>query len=580
MSSESDKLRRQRDRFIAFAFAGADLLVELDADDRIRYCAGPSQALFGIDSAAAAGRPLADFIDRDDQARMGELLRRLKATGRMDRQRVRVIGGEGEGGAQILLSGIRVPESGAEAHLTFSRVQAHDAEPRNGDPGAPTPQGPEAFADLARQRLGEAEALGETYQMTMIDLSAEDLDQRLEADDSARFMASVEAYLKAWSVGGDSIGRLDNGKYGVIHDSQLKGAGIEERLNEMIGLFDPAGGGIGVATSTLDLDGAEMSADDIGRALQYTINQFVEEGGGGFAIRSLAEGHQAALDITLSKVHAFRQTIASDRLCLVFQPIVELSAWSVHHYEALARVRQGDRLFLPAKFINFAEDFGVITEFDLEVVRRTINILKNRELLRPKASVAVNLSGRSIANEAFVSELMLILNQNREVLSRLMFEVTESHEIKDLPAANQVLQRLRGLGLQISIDDFGSGAATFQYLKTLQVDYVKIDGSYIRDAFSTRHGKPFLKAISSLASDLGIFSIGEMVEDDRTMWLLRDIGVQYGQGYYFGKPMENVRNFNLSSLPERRRKTFEDPPVLEGGVDGDGLPASFSNIRL
>lgn len=579
MSSDSEKVRRQRDRFIAFAFAGADLLVELDADHRIRYCAGPSVALFGVDSATAVGHPLADFIARQDQAVVGELLRRLKATGRMDRQRVRVIGGESEGGAAMLLSGIRVPESGAEAHLTFSRVQVHDGGARAGGPSAPTPEGPEAFADLARQRMGEAEALGETYQMTMIDLSAGDLDQRLEPDDSARFLADVEAYLKAWSVGGDSIGRLENGKFGVIHDSQLKGAGIEERLNEMIGLFDPAGGGIEVATGTVTLDRTEMSADDMGRALQYTINQFVEAGGGDFAIRSLAEGHQAALDVTLSKVHAFRQTIASDRFCLVFQPIVDLGSWSVHHYEALARVRQGDRLFLPAKFINFAEDFGVITEFDLEVVRRTIDILKRRELLRPKASVAVNLSGRSIANETFVAELLLLLNQHREVLPRLLFEVTESHEIKDLPAANRVLQKLRGMGLEVSIDDFGSGAATFQYLKVLQVDCVKIDGSYIRDAFSTRHGKPFLKAISTLAADLGISAIGEMVEDARTMWLLRDIGVQYGQGYYFGKPMENVRNFNLASLPERRRRTLEEPPVLDGG-DEDGPPASFSNIRL
>jgi EAL domain-containing protein (putative c-di-GMP-specific phosphodiesterase class I) len=134
-----------------------------------------------------------------------------------------------------------------------------------------------------------------------------------------------------------------------------------------------------------------------------------------------------------------------------------------------------------------------------------------------------------------------------------MFEVTESTELKDLEATNKVLQKIRSFGCHISIDDFGAGSAAFNYLKMLEVDYVKIDGSYILDAFRTRHGRPFLRAIAQLSRDMGLKTIGEMVEDQRTMALLEDVGVDYGQGYFFGRPMQEVISFQLPTKPDRRR---------------------------
>lgn len=546
--AQTARLKEQRDRFIAFAFAGAEVLIELNKDGVILYAAGTTGALFGMDAGSMVGRPLYDLIDIGEQVLVDELLRRIASAGRLDRVSV-TFRPPGHAAFRGMVSGIAFPERPNQRYLTVSRAHGSAGSADRPDEGEAVARNSADFAIMAERRMKEAQQFGEEVQMTLIDLADARLDERLDPETAEKFVHGVESYLRAWSVGGNSIGVLENNRFGIIHDKTLAPGQMESRISEIASLFD-ASGGIEVKASTLHLDRGTLSQEDLSKALVYTINQYVQQGGESFAVQSLTESYSAALDETLVKVNAFRQTIASDNFVLVYQPIVDLRAWQVHHYEALARMMQGDRLFLPAHFIGFAEDFGVVNELDLLVVRKAIETLRASTLLRRKAEVAVNLSGRSLSSDGFVQQLLLLLVESRDVLPRLMFEVTESAELRDLDRANRVLQKLRSFGCQISIDDFGAGAAAFQYLKALQVDYVKIDGSYILDAFKTRHGKPFLKAIATLCQDMGIQTIGEMVEDARTMWLLRDVGVQYGQGYFFGRPMPDVSEFTLKARPE------------------------------
>lgn len=552
-ATQTDKLRAQRDRFIAFAFAGAEVLLELDANGTIVYCAGTTPHLFGLLSEDMVGHPVTDFVAGSDRTMMDEVLRRVHETGRLSRMHLHFDAAPGHPFRGIL-SAIALSEDQAPTriYVTISRVHSSHArqEEAGATPAADDSPSPEAFAQLAERRLKEAAQFGEDYQMTLIELDETALSERLEPEEATRFVDGVESYLRAWSVDGSSVGVLENGKYGVIHEEGLDSAEVSARISDIASSLDPTGQGLDVSATTIDLDHDTLTHEDISKALVYTINRFVAEGGEDFAVRSLHDGYSAAVEETLAKVNAFRQTLSSDALTLVFQPIVDLRAWSVHHYEALARMYRGNKLILPAHFIGFAEEFGVVNELDLLIVRKAIQHLRENKGLRPRAEIAVNLSGRSLSSEAFVQQLLLLLLENRDVLDRMMFELTESAELKDLESANKVIQKLRSYGCQVSIDDFGAGAAAFQYLKALQVDFVKIDGSYIRDAFATSYGRPFLKAIARLAQDMGIRSIGEMVEDSRTMWLLRDVGVEFGQGYFFGKPALDVSQFVLDQRPE------------------------------
>lgn len=548
MGDQAARLREQRDRFIAFAFAAAEVLLELSQDETVTYCAGTTENLFGAPADQMIGMHVGALVDARDRVMLREVFNRILTAGRMDRMALRMM--RGLDSVRVRVSGIAFPDRPGHLYLAVSRDTGHA---RNGraEETSDIPRTSDDFAKMAERRLKEAQQYGEDVQMTLVDLAGASIADRFEPEEAKQFIEGVESYLRAWSVDGNSVGMLDDGKFGIIHDTTLKAGQVTDRIGEIAALFGPAGEGIEVKATTLEMGRENLTQEDVHKALVYTINRFVEEGGEGFAVQSLGDSYAKAIDETLAKVNAFRQTLTSDTFTLVFQPIVDLRSWQVHHYEALARMVQGEKLFLPARFIGFAEEFGVVNEFDLMVVKKGIQCVREARLIRPKAEIAINLSGKSLSNDAFIQQLMLILVANRDALSGLMFEVTESAELKDLDATNRVLQKLRSFGCRISIDDFGAGAAAFQYLKALQVDYVKIDGSYILDAFTTRHGKPFLKAIAQLATDLGIQSIGEMVEDSRTMWLLRDVGVDYGQGYFFGKPMPDVSQFSLAPRPER-----------------------------
>jgi len=134
------------------------------------------------------------------------------------------------------------------------------------------------------------------------------------------------------------------------------------------------------------------------------------------------------------------------------------------------------------------------------------------------------------------------------VRGQLMFEVTESSKITDLPAVNAFLQRLRRAGHKVCLDDFGSGAAAFQYLRALQVDVVKIDGGYVKNACATPEGKRFLMAMAGLLRELGITTIAEMVEDEKHLEVIKDCGFRFGQGYLFGRPSVDIGAFSDAVL--------------------------------
>jgi EAL domain-containing protein (putative c-di-GMP-specific phosphodiesterase class I) len=549
-ASASAKLREQRDRFIAFAFAGAEILIEIDTDQVIRYCAGASDILLGTAAEDLVGSLLVDMIAIDDQVMFREVLHRVSTMGRMDRMQIQ-FQVQDRPPLSGLMSAITFPNRPNIIYLTISRAHGGDRSTSSQETHS-LPRNSEEFAKLAERRVKDASRFGEDIKMTLFDLGAPELTETLDKESTAQFMQGVQSTLRAWSISGNSVGMLDGKKFGILHDRPLDTAQVTSRIADIATLFDPSADVSSIKAATMDLAPSSLTEDDFSKALVYTLNRYVAEGGETFAVRSITEGYQEALDETLTKVSAFRQSLTSDSFTLVFQPIVHLDKWRVHHYEALARMRQGEKLFLPARFIGFAEEFGVVNEFDMMVLRKATDMLRHNRGLHSGAEIAVNLSGKSLSSEAFVQQLLLHLVQNRDLLPRLMFEVTESSELKDLEATNKVLQKIRSFGCKISIDDFGAGSAAFSYLKMLEVDFVKIDGSYILDAFRTRHGRPFLRAIAQLSHDMGLQTIGEMVEDQRTMALLQEVNVDYGQGYFFGRPMEEVVGFQLAAKPARR----------------------------
>ncbi|KTT39310.1 diguanylate cyclase [Pseudomonas oryzihabitans] len=235
-----------------------------------------------------------------------------------------------------------------------------------------------------------------------------------------------------------------------------------------------------------------------------------------------------------------REALEQHRFELHAQPIVATrdSGSDEQHVELLLRLRdvQG-QLISPATFIPAAERFGLMSSIDRWVVRQVLVELVPWLQERPQLRVGINLSGNSLSDPEFLPELLELIAASPLDPQRLLFELTETAVINKLSVASQLISQVRERGCRIALDDFGAGLSSFTYLKNFRVDYVKIDGSFVRNLDQDPLDRAIVESINQVAHHLGAETIAEFVESRATFELLGSIGVDYAQGYALGKPI-------------------------------------------
>lgn len=234
----------------------------------------------------------------------------------------------------------------------------------------------------------------------------------------------------------------------------------------------------------------------------------------------------------------FRGAIASGRLKAARQPIVDTTSLKVSHYEVLARFEGEDS---PAGLICAAEETGQIAHLDYIMVHAACARLS----AIPDAAfrLAVNISGESVQRLEIVRELCAVIAGHEFQRDRLILEVTESARIQDAAAAARGISMLRRQGVQVALDDFGAGAASFAYLRDFEVDGLKFDGSFLRASPDNPRSMALIRGVARMCADLNIASVGECVETAADHRLLADAGVRYAQGYLFGRPIIDEQFF-------------------------------------
>lgn len=236
------------------------------------------------------------------------------------------------------------------------------------------------------------------------------------------------------------------------------------------------------------------------------------------------------------------EALTTDQLVLRGQPIVtssmDGSESTTRHYEVLLALRGEDgELHSPQDFIASAERFGFITQVDQWVIRETftwISSLIDRQKSVPELSI--NLSGASLTDYDFLNYMLEQISEFGVGTNRLCFEITETGTVDNLPVAADFVRTLRNLGCKFSLDDFGTGLSSYSYLKELPVDYVKIDGSFVTEIHQNHTDYAMAKSINDLAHFLGQKTIAECVETLDSLPALREIGVDYLQGWGVGMP--------------------------------------------
>lgn len=233
-------------------------------------------------------------------------------------------------------------------------------------------------------------------------------------------------------------------------------------------------------------------------------------------------------------VPLIRDALTNKRFCLVFQPVLNIKKQQTTHYEALIRIQGDNReLTAPTNFIPVAERTGLIHEIDLWVAKEAIMTLKT---LPTHLSINVNLSSYAFQNPALLHLLSREIFSTGVKASRIVFEITETAAIANFSETRKMITEIRALGFQFALDDFGAGFNSFSYLKELPVDYLKIDGSFIINLLHDRVDQTLVKSMIEVARTLGKYTVAEFVENQETLELLQEYGVDYAQGYYIGKP--------------------------------------------
>ena len=536
-------LKAERDRFVAFSFASADLMVEVDLTNRIHFAHGALNALTGRNQIK--GLSLLELVMDGDRGLVRTSLKGLGEGCRLDPVTVRFAT---ESGAvyPLMMSACRLKERKDRIYITLA------LRPIGALPSSVFSELPErdettglltksSFEARARSLLANAPE-DDPLKLTLIGLNGvEDLRGRLDGAADSAMMTDVSAALRSRSAGGDSAAHLGDGRFGLVHKSLMDSGDLMQEMEEITRSADPLGDGLSVALSSVDLATGILSEEDAARALSYSIGRFVEDPK--FTIDSIADGLSQMLSTTVARIRRLRERIGTEKVAINYQPIVHLGTKRLHHYEALSKLDIGPSTH---DTIIFAEQTGLVEDFDLAMCQSVLDLMDEiRTSLGPNSrrrapKIAVNLSARSLQSDIFAGSLMRILEATISPEQLIMFEVTETAQVVDLERLSNVLRDLKERRVELCLDDFGAGTATFTTLRNLDIDYVKIDGSYVQDLVNNPRDKVFVRTIAAMCKDLEIATVAEWVEDEEQAKLLTDMGVEFAQGYLFGRPTAQI----------------------------------------
>jgi len=238
-------------------------------------------------------------------------------------------------------------------------------------------------------------------------------------------------------------------------------------------------------------------------------------------------------------VARINQALEKNRFTLYAQAIEPLGNSVDMHYELLLRMIDEDgEVIPPIKFLPAAERYDLMHKLDVWVVERALSLMAaNPDFINQINFISINLSGQSLTHSKFLNSVITRIEQLDFEPEKLCFEITETAAISNLRAATDFINRLKNLGCHFALDDFGSGLSSFGYLKNLPVDYLKIDGVFVKDVAEDPIDHAMVKSINDIGHVMGMKTIAEFVENDAIRGILRDLSVDYAQGYEIGKPM-------------------------------------------
>lgn len=523
------KLKSERDRYVALAFAAGDLLLEIGMDRRIRMVSGACQALCGRSPAEILNGDVRELAAEPDRGFLHRVLDCLTIMGRLDPVPVRLANKTGAE-SRVLMGACQVPSVPDRIFVTMTLLPVTETIP----PARDEETGLLAKDDLLKITQNSAGS-GSSRELALVRLEGLGKASRgLPQERSKLLMQEIGAVIRAASLGGDAAGRLGEEEFGLVRGRAQSVDHLPGAVGKLAAESGLPPGAINASVAKVDLDLGSLSEAEAARALAYVVKNFSETRDQEFTLTTIADGLTAAMERTVARYSSLNRLIGREELRLVFQPIVSLATRQVQHYEVLSRFPDGQTAY---EAISFSEEVGLIEELDLSVCRKAVAELE----ASPDISLAVNISGRSVQNAQFRGTLKSFLDAKTAITPRLIFELTESATVQQMTDAVRFLDWLRGRGHKVCLDDFGAGSTAYNYLRHFDVDFVKIDGPFLKAAVKNKREHALVSSIAKLCGELGCGTIAEMIETEAEAMASIDLGIGYGQGWLYGKPEPTPR---------------------------------------
>lgn len=393
-----------------------------------------------------------------------------------------------------------------------------------------------------------------------------DLDQFKVINDTCghaagdELLKQISGELKKVLRDSDILSRLGGDEFGVLLEGCTleKASTIAEKLRETIRkirfTWSDKQFEAGVSIGIVPVSSASGNLADLLSAADSACYEAKDKGRNRVHLFDPDDSNILRRQGEMHWVHRITDALEQKNLVLYGQPIRPVSPLVKVNprYEILVRlIDETGNIVPPNAFLPAAERYNLMSVIDRYVIEESVRILANSEKFGRKISFNVNLSGQSLNDEAFPDFMHEVLHKYDFDPASLTLEITETAAVANFSMASRLLGALKSYGCQFALDDFGSGLSSFAYLKNIPVDFIKIDGSFVRDIIDDKTDRAFVRSIAQIASIMGLQSVAEYVENGRIASKLQELGIDYMQGHHVGIPVP---------LPALLEGILEAPP--------------------
>ena len=558
VEAESENIRITK-RFQHFSDLGADCFWEIDSEKKLNFVAGDISEMFGLEPEQVVGKSVKKIL-RSLEPKIPDLksvVPSLVQHGFWEGALIKPLDEKKERTIRIVASALYDTEDvligarGTVVDVTVASELAKKLKYQATHDSLTGLYNRREFDRLLEEAILEWDKSGTRFCVCMIDL-----DRFKVVNDNCGHAAGdillkqLAEQIKKSVRSADIVARFGGDEFTILlyNCSLQNGVRIANVIRETIESYRfnwkdeifQVGASIGIADASNSLGNVE----DVLLAVDACCIKAKSLGRNQVQAYSPTDESVAMQHGEMQWMARITQALQDDQLILYYQPIVPVtpSSGAGVHFEILLRMRAHDgTIYSPAMFLPAAERYSLIDKIDRHVVELALQWI-SRQSIGPETQlkVNINLSATTISDDIFQDHIFNRISELGVNARHLCFEITESAAMKNMFKTIEILNNMRSLGCTIALDDFGSGFSSMSQLQTLPIDYIKIDGALITDLPGSEINRALVKSVSEVAKILKVKTVAEFVESEDILQVLQDLGIDYAQGYLFGKPEELI----------------------------------------